>query len=76
MPGGSVTVAGTTAAAALNGVFALHPRLRDYVVDEHGRLRQHMNLFVDGRAVQDRVTLADAVGDNADIYIFQALSGG
>ena len=76
MPGGAVAVDGATVAAALKAAFALHPGLRGYVLDEHGRLRQHMNVFVDGHPVGDRVTLADAAGPGSEIYIFQALSGG
>ncbi len=76
VPEGAVTVTGTTAAQALAAAFALRPGLRGYVVDEHGRLRQHMNVFIDGRAVRDRITLADAVEEKSEIYIFQALSGG
>src|SRR5262249_14419349 len=76
MPGGAVTVRGTTAGEALDAAFALRPGLRGYVVDEHGRLRQHMNVFVDGRPVHDRVRLGDAVEEKSEIYVFQALSGG
>lgn len=76
MPGGTVAVAGATVAEALDAAFALHPALRGYVVDEHGRLRQHMNVFVDGQPVRDRATLADGVHQESEIYVFQALSGG
>jgi sulfur-carrier protein len=76
MPSGARSVAGATAAQALDAVFKQCPGLRSYVLDEHGRLRQHMNVFIDGRAVRDRVSLADAVQEKSEIYIFQALSGG
>jgi hypothetical protein len=39
-------------------------------------LRRHIAIFVDGRQVNDRETLADAVTENAEIYVVQALSGG
>jgi hypothetical protein len=35
-----------------------------------------MVVFVDGRQVQDRRTLSDPVGNDAEIYVAQALSGG
>lgn len=69
-------VRGTTVREALDCVFAENPRLRSYVVDEHGRLRQHVNVFVDGRPVADRSSLSDPVKPDDDIYVFQALSGG
>ncbi|BAU49116.1 thiamine biosynthesis protein ThiS [Sulfurifustis variabilis] len=69
-------VAGETVAAALQAVFAEHPALRGYVVDDQGRLRKHVAVFVDGCQIRDRVRLSDPVGEDGEIYIAQALSGG
>ena len=65
-----------TVRAALDAVFATNPQLRSYVVDEHGRLRKHVNCFVNDRPVADRAHLSDAVAPDDEIYVFQALSGG
>ena len=65
-----------TVQEALELAFATNPEVRPYILDEHGRLRQHMNIFVDGRMIQDRETLSDAVPEDAEIYVMQALSGG
>ena len=67
---------GDTVRAVLDRAFADRPDLRAYILDEHGRLRKHMNLFVDGRAIADRNGLGDAVGPGSEILVFQALSGG
>ncbi len=69
-------VAGSTVAEALAAVFADNRKLQGYVLDEHGGLRTHMVIFVDGRPVKDRVTLTDRVRPEDDIYVMQALSGG
>ncbi len=69
-------VVGETVRDALDAVFAQNPRLRGYVVDEHGALRKHMNVFVDGEQVCDRNGLSDAIGPRAELYVMQALSGG
>ncbi len=69
-------VAGRSAREALEGAFALYPRARGYVLDEHGALRHHMVVFVDGRAVADRAGLGDAVGEDGEVCVMQALSGG
>ncbi|MCY2961735.1 MAG: MoaD/ThiS family protein [Planctomycetota bacterium] len=53
-----------------------HPGLASYLVDERGRLRQHVNVFVDGHAVRDRERLLDALGRGSQVYVVQALSGG
>ena len=66
----------TTLGAALDAYFARHPRVRGYVVDEAGRLRKHVTVFVDG----DQITHVDAptapVAAASTVHIFQALSGG
>jgi hypothetical protein len=69
-------VSGVTVAEALEAVFAEHPQLRGYVVDEHGALRHHMVVFVDGRQITDRDGLSDTVHPTSEIYVAQALSGG
>jgi hypothetical protein len=68
--------AGATVREALDAVFAGNPRLRGYVLDEHGALRQHMAIFVDGTPIRDRRALGDAVGEDGSIFVMQALSGG
>lgn len=72
----SVEVPGATVREALEALFADSPRLRSYILDDQGRLRRHVNIFVDGEAVRDRDGLRDAVGPHGEIYVLQALSGG
>jgi len=69
-------VTGATVREALEAVFAANERARGYVLDEHGALRRHMVVFVDGRQVEDRVRLSDALGADGEVYVMQALSGG
>jgi sulfur-carrier protein len=61
---------------ALEAVFAEHPRLRGYVLDDQGSLRKHLSVFVDGHPVRDRRHLSDALGEESRVYVVQALSGG
>jgi hypothetical protein len=69
-------VTGATVAAALAHVFDANPRLRGYVLDERGAVRQHVTIFVDDAPIHDRTTLSDAVGEQSEIFVLQALSGG
>ena len=69
-------VAGSTVREVLDRVFGENPRLRGYVLDDQGRLRKHVVLFVDGRQVQDRLQLSDGVGPSSELLVMQALSGG
>jgi molybdopterin converting factor small subunit len=68
--------AGDTVRAVLDRVFAGNPRLAGYILDEHARLRKHVVVYVNGAPVADRVTLADKVGRDDEVFVFQALSGG
>ncbi len=67
---------GTTVAEVLGAAFRERPQARGYVLDEHGALRHHMVIFVDGTAISDRRRLSDPVGPESDIHVMQALSGG
>ncbi len=67
---------GTTVADVLEHAFAVQPKLRGYLLDDQGRLRQHVTIFVNGETLRDRARQSDAVRDADEIFVFQALSGG
>jgi molybdopterin synthase sulfur carrier subunit len=69
-------VTGGTVAEVLAAVFADNPRLRHYVLDERGAVRQHVTIFVDDLPARDRATLSDKVEADSEIFVLQALSGG
>lgn len=72
----SVEAPGSTVREVLDKVFSQNQVLRGYIVDEHGALRKHVVVFVDGNAIADRRGLSDSVAPNAQIFVMQALSGG
>lgn len=53
-----------------------YPGIKDYIVEEDGSLRQHINIFVEGQLIVDRTFLSDQIQEEDEILIFQALSGG
>lgn len=65
-----------TVGEALAAVFADNPRLRGYILDDHGAVRQHVTIFADQEVIRDRVTLTDPVNRTTEIFVLQALSGG
>lgn len=69
----NVEAAGGTADEVLVDLDARFPGIRFRVVDEQGRLRQHINLWADGDRVRDLATPLDGV---AELTVMQALSGG
>lgn len=69
-------VGGASVKECLEQAFTIYPRLRGYVMDEHGALRFHMAIFLDGVPILDRRELSDAVSKLSEIFVVQALSGG
>lgn len=76
LPAPTATAAGATVAEVLSAVFAEHDQLGSYILDEHGAVRPHVVIFINGRAIQDRDRLSDAVAPDDEVYVMQALSGG
>ena len=57
-------------------MFASRPGLRGYVLDDQGRVRRHVAIYLNGQPIVDRVRLSDPVAPHDEIYVFQALTGG
>ena len=72
----ALDVPGARLDTVLAGVFERFPNLRGYVLDEHGAVRHHVAVFVDGMAIADKRKPAQALGEHSEVYIMQALSGG
>ena len=60
----------------LNQVDKTHPGILNYLTEDNGQLRKHVNIFVKGELIKDRIHLNDAVTSRDEVLIFQALSGG
>lgn len=69
-------VEGADVRTVLEAVFVDNPRLRGYLLDDQGGLRQHVVVFIDGEKTVDREGLSDPVPAEAEVYVMQALSGG
>ena len=57
---------------------AEHPGVVERALDEQGKLREHVNVFVDGQSVRagSRRGLETPVGASAEVWILPAVSGG
>ena len=63
---------GTTLRVVLDGYFCENEKARGYVLDEQGKIRQHMVVFIDGELVRDRDTLSDPVKPDSMVDVIQA----
>lgn len=50
--------------------------LKNYLVDDRGALRKHVNIFVNGELILDREKMTDTLDSQSEVFIMQALSGG
>lgn len=75
-PVDAVAVTAETLGAALDAYFAMAPRVRSYILDDQGRLRRHVAIFIDGELLTDKSDLGRRVTPASEIYVMQALSGG
>ena len=67
---------GRTLKDVLTEMDIAYPGVKAYLLDEQGRLRQHVNIFIDGTIIKDRTSLTDPFPETGEIYVMQALSGG
>lgn len=68
-----VEAAGTTVADVIDDLEARYPGIRFRMVDEQGNIRRHMRMFFDSEMVLE---LSQALRDDGELLIVQALSGG
>jgi molybdopterin synthase sulfur carrier subunit len=76
VPNAPLSVEGATVGEALAALWAEQPQMRGYVLDDQGRLRQHVCIFADGARLQHTAALTHRIAPDAELYVMQALSGG
>lgn len=69
----TVSADGTSIEAVLADLDRLYPGIRFRMIDEQGRVRQHIRIFVNTSGVHD---LATQVGPTDVVHLICALSGG
>ena len=67
---------GSTVRAIIDELERRHPGLASYLIDDTGKLRRHVNIFVGEEPIHDRQKLSDELQTEDRVFILQALSGG
>ncbi len=67
-----VRVEGATVGEAIRELEAAHPKLAGWILDEQGRIRRHINVFVNGERMRGDAPIAP--GDL--IHVLPSISGG
>ncbi len=71
-----IEVEGSKLSELIHNINLSFPGISNYIVEENGNLREHVNIYLDGKMIQDRDQLSDKVDDKNEVVIFQAISGG
>ena len=67
-----VDLPGDSIGAVLSELERAYPRLEGWVLDEHGRIRRHVNVFVDGERGREDTPVAP----RSRIHVLPSISGG
>jgi molybdopterin converting factor small subunit len=70
--GRSFELPGATVAEVLGALERSQPAIAGWVLDERGRIREHINVFVNG----SRSEAGSAVGPDDRIHVLPAITGG
>jgi hypothetical protein len=76
LEGRALDVEAATVADVVAAMERIAPGFAFYVCDERGRLRRHVNIFIEEERVKDRDRLSDPLAPGSRVFILQALSGG
>ena len=63
---------GATVVEVLRGLERAHPDVEGWILDEHGRIREHINVFVNKEYGREET----AVGSDDRLHVLPAISGG
>ena len=63
---------GATVAEVLAALERAHPPITGWILDEHGKIRRHVNVFVN----KERGERETAVGPDDRVQVLPAISGG
>jgi molybdopterin converting factor small subunit len=69
---GEHAIAGATVAGVLQALEEAQPALAGWILDERGRIRRHINVFVNAEQARED----DAVAGGDELDILPAISGG
>jgi molybdopterin synthase sulfur carrier subunit len=67
-----IEIDGDTVGEVLRSLERSHPRITGWILDEHGRVRNHVNVFVNGEQAREGVSLTPS----DVVQVLPSISGG
>jgi molybdopterin converting factor small subunit len=71
-----VIVSGQTVAEVLTDLVRQHPTIQTHLFDSNGKVRRHINLFVNAENIRDLKGLETPVGENDVVKVLPSVTGG
>lgn len=71
-----ICVSGGTIAETLNNLTSNYPSIKTHIMDSEGRLRRHVNLFVNKENIKTLDGLNTCVKEKDRIILMSSISGG
>jgi len=71
-----IPVSGSTISQALNDLTRRYPSIKVHIMDDKGRLRRHVNLFVNKENIRTLNGLDTPVKETDKIFLMPSISGG
>lgn len=61
---------------AMDGLVAAHPALKDRLIDENGKVRRFVNIFLGDEDIRFLDNMETSLEDNSELSIVPAIAGG
>ena len=71
-----VEVNSKTAGEALNALIGIYPDIKTHLFADNEKLRDFINLFIDGKNINTLQGLDTSVAENGEVMIIPAIAGG
>ena len=71
-----VTVSGQTVAETLADLVRQFPIIQSHLFDTSGKVRRHINLFINAENIRDLNGLETVVGENDVVKVLPSVTGG
>jgi len=71
-----VQITGSTVSQAINDLTSQYPAIKPHIIDNQGRLRRHVNLFVNKENINDLNGLDTSIEESDIIILMPSITGG
>jgi MoaD family protein len=71
-----IVLKGDTVGDVLRNLSKQYPKINSHVFDSSGKVRRHINLFVNADNIRDLNGLETVVGDNDVVKVLPSVTGG